>query len=89
MSQARRPDGAIPSCYRTHVGRPGEIRLSFHFSLTPEGRVTAMRWNRLEPEDEAFRGCFEQFMRTVQFPAPGDVPCQIVYPLTIIPRTSP
>jgi hypothetical protein len=89
MSQARRPEGAIPSCYRAHVGRPREIRLSFHFALTPEGRATAMRWNRLEPEDEGFRSCFEQFVRTVQFPAPGDVPCQIVYPLTLIPRTGP
>lgn len=88
LSKARAADGSIPACYRKHVKRPRNATLSVLLSLTPEGQVGDLQWREDDLKIPTFTGCLEDALKALRFPAPGDVPCQIVVPLTFVPEVS-
>jgi hypothetical protein len=82
----RAPGAAIPACYLAHVRPPVPGKLRLRFSLTPEGRGTGWQWNQDDFDNADLRTCLREALAGVAFPAPGDKPCQVVYPFTFIPE---
>ncbi len=82
----RQGTGGIPRCYLTHVVPPREGKMRLAFALTPEGKATGFRWMLDDFKNEALETCLVAVFKGLQYPAPGDVPCQVVYPLTFVPE---
>lgn len=86
LASAKAQDGSIPDCYRKHVARPREANLAVLVTLTPEGSVGQLNWQKDDLAIPAFTQCLERALVALRFPPPGDVPCQIVVPLTFVPE---
>lgn len=82
----RQPGAAIPRCYLDHVqpARPGKLKVRFR--LEPAGRPADWQWTLDEFGLPALQACLQEALATAVFPAPGDKPCQVVYPFTFIPE---
>ena len=84
----RKGNGGIPQCYLTHVVPPREGKMRLAFALTPDGKATGFRWMLDDFKNEALETCLVAVFKGLQYPAPGDVPCQVVYPLTFVPEVN-
>lgn len=82
----RQPGDRIPACYINNVRPPRQGKMLVRFSLTPDGRATGWQWTKDEFALPALQACLQEALASVTYPAPGDKPCQVVYPFTFIPE---
>jgi len=81
------PEGPVQGCYRKYLAaKPGEGKVLVRFSLTPEGRATGLQVARDDLGSKEMAECLLQVLADITFPAPGDVPCQVVYPFAFFPK---
>lgn len=86
IAPLRQARGAIPTCYVTHVKPPRQGKMQLRFSLTPDGRPAQWQWLKDEIDAPGLQACLQQALSSIRYPAPGDKPCQVVYPFTFIPE---
>jgi hypothetical protein len=86
LKPLREPGAAIPACYLKHVQPPSGGKLVLRFALTPDGKAGDWQWTQDDFSSQPLRSCLEAAVSTVQFPLPGDKPCQVVYPFSFIPE---
>jgi hypothetical protein len=78
--------GKLAACYREHArladGTPAAGTLRLRFLLGTDGR--AGRFDVLLDTlgRPGLTRCMQEALAAVQFPPPGDVPCEVVYPFT-------
>jgi hypothetical protein len=83
------PGGPVQQCYRKHLwADPKEGKVLVRFSLTPDGRSEGLQAVQDDLDSPEMVECLFQVLGGVRFPAPGDVPCQVVYPFSFFPRGS-
>ncbi|MBM4354874.1 MAG: AgmX/PglI C-terminal domain-containing protein [Deltaproteobacteria bacterium] len=81
------PGGQVQRCYRKYLAaQPREGKVLVRFSLTPEGRATGFQVVQDELGSKDMSGCLLEVLAGVEFPAPGEVPCQVVYPFSFFPK---
>lgn len=76
------PGRGIQACYLREVGKPAEGRLTMVFSLSPDGHAEKLVARQDDFAHTGLAGCVAGVLGRIQYPAPGDVPCQVVYPFT-------
>jgi hypothetical protein len=79
--------GKAPACYRSHVNPPREGKVVVRFSLTPHGKAERFEVTRDDFGNAGLTSCLVQALAAVTYPAPGDVPCQVVHPFTFVPES--
>ncbi len=82
----RQPGALIPGCYVANVRPPQAGKMLVRFALGPDGRGEGWQWTKDDFANRALQSCLQEALATVEFPAPGDKPCQVVYPFTFIPE---
>ena len=83
---ARKSGGAVQKCYRRYVRPPRKGKVQLKFALDPDGKAGGFEAPRDDFGSPALVDCLGDAMREISFPAPGDVPCQVVYPFTFVPE---
>lgn len=81
----REAGGPVQTCYLTQVTAPraGKVLLQFH--LAPDGRARGFQAAQDDFSSPGLVQCLSTALSGVSFPAPGDVPCKVVYPFTFVP----
>lgn len=82
----RQPGALIPACYVANVRPPRQGKMLVRFALGPAGRAGEWQWTQDDFDNLPLETCLQEALATVAFPAPGDKPCQVVYPFTFIPE---
>jgi hypothetical protein len=81
----REAGGPVQACYLAHVRPPvaGKVLLQFH--LAAAGRAEGFGAAKDDFSSPGLVECLGTALAGVSFPAPGDVPCKVVYPFTFVP----
>jgi len=72
--------GGVGRCYRTHASDRGLGRLLMRIVLTPEGSASSVTVVEDGLRNPGLATCIGDLLQTLQYPAPGDVPCTALYP---------
>lgn len=86
VRSARAPGGPVQGCYLQHVRPPREGKVQLKFALLPDGSAHGFQTARDDFGSPALVGCLAGVLQSLSYPAPGDVPCQVVYPFTFVPE---
>ena len=73
-------DGGVGRCYRTHAADRRTGRLLMRIILAPDGRAASVEPVEDDLEKPGLTACLRDLLLTLQYPAPGDVPCTALYP---------
>ena len=74
------PQGGVARCYRTHEVQRRKGKLSFTIQLGPDGKAQSVRVGSDAIGNAKLAGCLQRVLADLQYPAPGDKPCMVVYP---------
>ena len=74
------PEGGVARCYRTHETQRRTGKLSFTIQLGPDGKAQSVRVGSDAIGNAKLAGCLQRVLADLQYPAPGDKPCMVVYP---------
>lgn len=72
--------GPVQGCYYRWVTPPRPGRLVVKFWLSPDGRAHDLAVTTNELASDGLAACVVAALKTIPYPPPGDVPCQVVYP---------
>jgi hypothetical protein len=73
-------DGGVGRCYRTHSPDRRTGRILLRIVLDPDGRAASVDATEDGLGRPALTACLRDLLLTLQYPAPGDVPCTALYP---------
>jgi len=82
----RKPGAAVQLCYLKHVTPESRGRVLLRFYLTPEGLPTGFEVTKNDFASGSLAPCLIRALESISYPAPGDVPCQVVYPFSFVPE---
>ncbi len=80
------PGGPVQACYLKHMEQPRQGKVVVGFSLLPDGKPTGFQVVRDDLGSAPMAECLVAALESVGYPAPGDVPCQVVYPFSFYPE---
>ncbi len=73
-------DGGVGRCYRAHAKDRRTGRLVMRIVLAPDGRAASVDATEDSLGSPDLSTCLRDLLLTLQYPAPGDVPCTALYP---------
>jgi len=79
LKTLRRPGGPVGRCYRSGLDQPKEGLIRFRITLKADGQVGEVETLVDEFEGTPLAACLNSAVRSLKFPAPGDVPCIVVH----------
>ncbi len=73
-------NGGVGACYRAHAKDRRTGRLLMRIVLTSDGRAGSVDATEDTVGSPGLSTCLRDLLLTLQYPAPGDVPCTALYP---------
>jgi hypothetical protein len=74
------PKGGVANCYRTHETQRRRGKVSLTIFLAPDGKAQSVKVGSDAIGNPRLAGCLQRILAELQYPAPGDKPCTVVYP---------
>ena len=81
VKQEISPSGSIGLCYKNNEPSRKKGRLTFKVVLRPDGTAASVGLQSDGIGNHALADCLRGAMADIRYPAPGDVPCTLIYPL--------